>query len=124
MINLDIPLNDNTIRQIIENNYIDRNKYLNGLLNILNTINESKIIALDGEWGSGKTWFVKSLEYLLNDDTNVKTNEINIDTLKNVKSKYMTFYYNAWENDDASSAMLSLIYKLVNGKNMMMKYII
>ena len=45
MINLDIPLNDNTIRQIIENNYIDRNKYLNGLLNILNTINESKIIA-------------------------------------------------------------------------------
>lgn len=114
MINLDIPLNDNTIRQIIENNYIDRNKYLNGLLNILNTINESKIIALDGEWGSGKTWFVKSLEYLLNNDINMKINEINIDTLKNVKNKYMTFYYNAWENDDASSAMLSLIYKLVN----------
>ncbi len=114
MINLDIPLNDNTIRQIIENNYIDRNKYLNGLLNILNTINESKIIALDGEWGSGKTWFVKSLEYLLNNDMNMKINEINIDTLKNVKNEYMTFYYNAWENDDASSAMLSLIYKLVN----------
>ena len=115
MINLDIPLNENTIKQIIENNYIDRNKYLNGILNILNTINESKIIALDGEWGSGKTWFVKSLEYLLNNDfTNIKINEINIDNLKNVKDEYMTFYYNAWENDDASSAMLSLIYSLVN----------
>lgn len=114
MINLDIPLNDSTIKQIIEKNYIDRNKYLNGLLNILNTINESKIIALDGEWGSGKTWFVKSLEYLLNNYINFKINEINIDTLNNVKNEYMTFYYNAWENDDAPSAMLSLIYKLVN----------
>ena len=115
MINLDIPLNEKTIKLILENNYIDRNKYLNGILNILNTINQSKIIALDGEWGSGKTWFVKSLEYLLNNDvTNIKINEINIDNLKNAKDEYMTFYYNAWENDDASSAMLSLIYSLVN----------
>ena len=52
MINLDIPLNQDTIKEILNKNYIDRNKYLNGVLNILNKINESKIIALDGEWGS------------------------------------------------------------------------
>ena len=114
MINLDISLNQDTIKEILNKNYIDRNKYLNGVLNILNKINESKIIALDGEWGSGKTWFVKSIEYLLNNNIEGQISDINLEVLNNVKDEYMTFYYNAWENDDAKSAMLSLIYKLVN----------
>ena len=114
MINLDIPLNQDTIKEILNKNYIDRNKYLNGVLNILNKINESKIIALDGEWGSGKTWFVKSIEYLLNNNIEGQISDINLEVLNNVKDEYMTFYYNAWENDDAKSAMLSLIYKLIN----------
>lgn len=114
MINLDIPLNQDTIKEILNKNYIDRNKYLNGVLNILNNINESKIIALDGEWGSGKTWFVKAIEYLLNNNIEEQISDIKLDVLNSVKDEYMTFYYNAWENDDAKSAMLSLIYKLVN----------
>ena len=114
MINLDIPLNQDTIKEILNKNYIDRNKYLNGVLNILNNINESKIIALDGEWGSGKTWFVKAIEYLLNNNIEEQISDIKLEVLNSVKDEYMTFYYNAWENDDAKSAMLSLIYKLVN----------
>lgn len=114
MINIDLKLNNENIRNIIEKNYINRNRYINGFLNILNTIDESKIISLDGDWGSGKTWFVKSLEYLLNNKIDFKINEINVDILNSVKNEYMTFYYNAWENDDAPNAMLSLIYKLVN----------
>lgn len=114
MIDLNLKLNDDNIKMILEKDFIDRNRYLNGVIKILDRENKSRIIALDGDWGSGKTWFVKSLEYLINKELDFKINKIDLDKLKNVKDNYMTFYYNAWENDDAPSAMLSLIYKLVN----------
>ena len=114
MIDLDLPLNKTNIKRILECDYIDRNRYLSGIIRILDSLEESKIIALDGDWGSGKTWFVKSLQYLLNEEIDFNLTNIDITTLQNVKNEYMTFYYNAWENDDAPSAMLSLIYKLVN----------
>lgn len=114
MINLDVKLTDETIKQVLENDYIDRNRYLNSFINILDKLQESKIIALDGAWGSGKTWFVMLLEYLMNKKIDFKINNIDLECLNSVKNNYMTFYYNAWENDDAPSAMLSLIYKLVN----------
>ena len=94
MITIDSKLNNETIKVILEKDYIDRNKYLNSFINILDKVKESKIIALDGDWGSGKTWFVKSLEYLMNEDIDFKTNNIDIDILNSVKDNYMTFYYN------------------------------
>ena len=54
------------------------------------------------------------VQYLLNNNIEGQISDINLEVLNNVKDEYMTFYYNAWENDDAKSAMLSLIYKLVN----------
>lgn len=114
MIDLDAKLDDENIKILLQKNYIDRNKYLNGIINILNKENKSKIIALDGEWGSGKTVFLKSLEYLMNKEIDFQINDIDMGNVKDVKNEYMTFYYNAWENDDSNSAMLSLIYKLVN----------
>lgn len=114
MINLDLKLNNDSIKQILENDYIDRNRYLNKLIIMLNNFEENEIIALDGDWGSGKTFFLKSLEYLMNNDYSSIFKNIDFQELEKLKGKYMVFYYNAWENDDASSATLSLIYKLVN----------
>lgn len=114
MINLDLKLNNENIKKVLEEDYIDRNKYINGLINIVNGLQESKIIALDGDWGSGKTFFLKSFEYLMNNEFDKEIKGINEENLNKLKEEYMLFYYNAWENDDASSAMLSLIYKLVH----------
>ena len=114
MINLDLKLNKESIKYVLKNDFIKRNKYIASFLKLIDGIKDNKIIALDGEWGSGKTWFVKALEYLIETDENEELNVIDHDTLENIKSNYMTFYYNAWENDDAESAMLSLIYKLTN----------
>ena len=114
MKNLDLKLNDENIKYVLENNFINRNKYIASFLKLINGIEENKIIALDGEWGSGKTWFVKSIEYLINSEINNELRIVNEEIMENVKSNYMTFYYNAWENDDSESAMLSLIYKLTN----------
>ena len=107
-------LNRENIIKTLEIDYLNRNRYLSGLINILNNINDSKIIALDGDWGSGKTWFLKSLEYLMTCENEKKYINIDNDMLKKTKEEYMVFYYNAWENDDAPSAMLSLLYKLIN----------
>lgn len=114
MKNLDLKLNDENIKYVLENNFINRNKYIASFLKLINGIEENKIIALDGEWGSGKTWFVKSIEYLINSEINNELKIVNNEIMENIKSNYMTFYYNAWENDNSESAMLSLIYKLIN----------
>ena len=114
MKNLDLKLNEENIHYVLKNNFINRNRYISSFLKLINGLEENKIIALDGEWGSGKTWFVKSVEYLMNSESNNELNIVDKEIMNKVKDKYMTFYYNAWENDDAQSAMLSLIYKLIN----------
>ena len=114
MKNLDLKLNEENIHYVLKNNFINRNRYISSFLKLINGLEENKIIALDGEWGSGKTWFVKSVEYLMNSESNNELNIVDKEIMNKVKDKYMTFYYNAWENDDAKSAMLSLIYKLIN----------
>lgn len=114
MRNLDLKLNEENIHYVLKNNFINRNRYISSFLKLINGLEENKIIALDGEWGSGKTWFVKSVEYLMNSESNKELNIVDKEIMNKVKDKYMTFYYNAWENDDAKSAMLSLIYKLIN----------
>lgn len=114
MRNLDLKINEENVKYILRNNFINRNKYIGSFFKLINGIENNKIIALDGEWGSGKTWFVKSIEYLINSNVNEELNIVDKDIMENIKLNYMTFYYNAWENDDAENAMLSLIYKLVN----------
>lgn len=114
MRNLDLKLNEENIHYVLKNNFINRNRYISSFFKLINGLEENKIIALDGEWGSGKTWFVKSVEYLMNSESNNELNIVDKEIMNKVKDKYMTFYYNAWENDDAKSAMLSLIYKLIN----------
>ena len=109
-----LKLNEENIISTLETDYLHRNCYLNGLINILNNIDDSKIIALDGDWGSGKTWFLKMLEYLMTNLDEKDYINIDYDKLNQLKDEYMVFYYNAWENDDAPSALLSLFYKLVN----------
>ena len=106
-------LNEENIIQTLQTDYLNRNRYLNGLINILNNVEDGKIIALDGDWGSGKTWFLKSLEYLMTKN-NEKYTDIDDNKLNKLKENYTVFYYNAWENDDATSPMLSLLYKLIN----------
>lgn len=54
-------------------------------------------VAVDGEWGSGKTFFVKQVAYRLNEDP-----------LEDPK-KCLTVYYDAWENDNDCDPILSIV---------------
>ena len=54
-------------------------------------------VAVDGEWGSGKTFFVKQVAYRLDKDT------------PDDSEKCLTVYYDAWENDNDCDPILSIV---------------
>ncbi len=112
MKNYDLEINNTSIKESIERDTLNRNYKLNKLIELLNTIENNKIISINGEWGCGKTFFLKQLEYInKNDFTNEKLISENIDKFKEI---YEVYYYNAWENDQHTSPLLSLIYNLIN----------
>ena len=52
------PTKDNLIRTY-ENDTIQRNNYLHRFIELINSIDDGFSIGLGGNWGSGKTFFVK-----------------------------------------------------------------
>lgn len=63
---------------------------------------ENYSIAIDGEWGSGKTWILNEItEQLCEDSTN----------------DYLIFYYNAWENDFYEEPLVAIISVIIEKLN-------
>lgn len=60
-------------------------------------------IAIDGEWGCGKTWVVNELE-----------NQLNNQQDSNQRKKYLVFHYNAWENDFYDEPLVALLSILID----------
>lgn len=68
------------------------------ITDIISSYREGFVLSINGQWGSGKTTFVKMWEQQL------KNND------------YKTLYFNAWENDlltDPSVAILGELKKLL-----------
>lgn len=119
-----LPTDENLILTIKEN-VLDRNADLNGFCQLLSHSNSMNSIALDGRWGSGKTFFVKQCALLIN----AKNSLSNIDKdiaesiLKVAKqsnsfegltdNKLLAVYFDAWENDSNEDPVLALIYRIV-----------
>lgn len=104
---------------------MDRNADLNSFCQLLSHSNSMNSIALDGRWGSGKTFFVKQCALLIN----AKNSLSNIDKdiaesiLKVAKqsnsfegltdNKLLAVYFDGWENDSNEDPILALIYRIV-----------
>lgn len=112
---------DNVYKLLVEDP-IGRNQDIFSFSSILNSICSSFSISLDGEWGSGKTFFVKQTKLFL-DACNEQT--VNIDEEKREaiisaisKGSDITWhpqvcvYYDAWTNDNDIDPILSLIYTI------------
>ena len=132
------------IVELLECDDIRRNQYLKRFLKILCYNGRNKIISLDGEWGSGKTTFIKKLEFLINYfsfyengkkisnhnyiNNNTKLSESLIKKMELIsKNKEYSeikelvkdinvnaIYFNAWEHDDEIDPILSIIYTIIN----------
>lgn len=53
---------DNELLELISNNSLNRNQDIADMLHLLMNIDKGLSIFLDGDWGSGKTYFVRSLK--------------------------------------------------------------
>lgn len=118
-----LPTDENLVLTIKEN-LLDRNSELNSFCHLLSNSNSMNSIALDGRWGSGKTFFVKQCALLLNAKNSLSNldkqlaHEI-LEVCKESNSfdglqdnNLLAVYFDAWENDSEEDPVLSLIYRI------------
>lgn len=88
------------IQQIYNEDLFQRKKFIRTLMEyIQNYENECKVISIHSPWGTGKTTFIEIWRYYLS---------VNED----LKDKYYTLYFNAWENDDSKNPLISILIEL------------
>lgn len=119
------PTSEN-IKETFLKNVIDRNSDVVRFCTMLDSIEGCYSIALDGKWGSGKTFFVKQAKMVL-DAFNSFLCDPNKDAeqIKEIASNYrfdknenfmllpqVAVYYDAWANDNDEDPILSLIYAI------------
>ena len=123
-----LPTNENLIRSLRQD-AIGRNADIFRFVNILDSVDCGYSIALDGRWGSGKTFFVRQAKLVL-DAENEQLTGMDSDTCNEICALYakhvqgdkklqsqVCVYYDAWENDNDEEPVLSLIYSILTEVN-------
>lgn len=121
---------EENLLQTMNEDLLDRNKDLKNFCRLLQHQQGMSSIAIDGRWGSGKTFFVKqcalllsstnSLSYLNQEMKEKVYDSINDkDFIENlVDNKFLAVYYDAWKNDTEEDPVLSLIYEIIQQLNL------
>lgn len=123
----------NNLIQTLERDSIGRTRSAFRLCQYLSGINSGFSIALDNQWGGGKTFFVKQIKLILdaynpfsphslsaNDTVRIKkVAEKHVRGIDKALSEtpYVTVYYDAWDNDNSSDPLLALIYEIAHSIN-------
>ncbi len=119
------PTPENLLNTFLEDT-ISRDTDIFRFIDILNTIEDSCSIALDGNWGCGKTFFVKQIKMIMDAHNRciADGDEAVRQRIIQKHLKYRSFEelelqsqicvcYDAWENDNDEDPMLSLIYSIM-----------
>ena len=120
------------IEKTLISDVLGRNGSIFNFLKLIYSINSKSTISIDGDWGTGKTFFVKQLELVIN-TLNKEDSEISDDTeLKkiicefrrkleelNIKTEGITkaIYYNACEYDYFDDPIITIIADIINKNN-------
>lgn len=121
MINYSLEPNENNIKETLIKDKLNRNKWISKLLRFILDMSNS-IIAIDGKWGSGKTFVAKQMIEIINEKLNMLNNEDNSSYLKEAlnlnfvqiqTTSSFAIYYNAWEYDNDNDPMKSFLYYLL-----------
>ena len=113
----DLESTEENIMDTFVKNSVGRNDSLLKFIEMLNYQDDSYSIALDGKWGSGKTFFVKQCKLVLdclNDEnqSQYKDQVLNVidedEIAKLTKVNFKTVYFDAWKNDSDLDPIVSL----------------
>lgn len=133
MKSLELQPNKENLLRTFELNAIERNVDVYRFVSLLNVIEDNCSIALDGAWGSGKTFFVKQTKMVL-DAYNEFINSHDTKESDTVRTHFeamqkgmrrelidvqpeVSVYYDAWSNDNDIDPMLSLVYEILQSVN-------
>lgn len=119
----ELEATEDTVIETLTKDPISRNKDLFRFMDILNSIDFGCSLALDGEWGSGKTFFVKQAEKIFEAVNPLNGNDklsairdiwrIHEDRTGNELESTLAVYYDAWLNDNDVDSVLSIVYEII-----------
>ena len=110
------PTEKNIVDTFVKNS-VGRNDSLLKFIEMLNYQDDLYSIALDGRWGSGKTFFVKQCKLVLdciNEENQYSYKDQILDIIgqdeiaKLKKMNFKTVYFDAWKNDSDLDPIVSL----------------
>jgi len=106
---------DINVIQCLNKNTLNRNQYVYKFVELLASLDSPLSIALNGEWGSGKTFFVKEVKMILEKINGINHPGLNVDIPSRLVdvSRHIAVYYDAWSHDDDIDPILSLIYHVI-----------
>lgn len=106
------------IAEAISEDAAGRNDDLIAFIELLRRIDGPYTVMLDAPWGEGKTFFVKSAQYIMNAISNSQFSEVDPNDLRiskvvkalsvHERPTFLALYFNAWENDDAEDPISAL----------------
>lgn len=108
---------DDELLKLMSSDSLKRNQDIASMLRLLMRIDKGLSIFLDGDWGSGKTYFVRSLKIVIDElNTCQEALPAGIDAIANMAFKdgiswhcnYLPIYYNAWSYDYWSDPLASI----------------
>ena len=107
---------------------LDRNKSVWQFARFCDAQDDKCSIALNAKWGSGKTFFVRHVQLLI-ESFNPVTNAVSEEERKKIRCAFEQFagkgenaidfepavcvYYDAWENDNDGDPIISLVYEII-----------
>lgn len=122
---------DKNIKDTLLHDSISRNLYLYRFIDMLDTIDGSVSIAINGRWGTGKTFFAKQAKLLLEAENPFFENNQYYNEVKNNASwkkhkeergqeynHVLPVYYDAWLNDNAIDPILSIVNEIIKQLNL------
>lgn len=114
---LEVAPTPGAIEQSIESNASGRNEDIVEFVKLLNRVQGPYAIMLDAPWGEGKTFFIRSVDYVLKVlNQNIKTDEADplklepvLSRFDEIEAPFLPFYFNAWDNDYADDPIVALL---------------
>lgn len=111
------PTDENAL-EFLKTDPIRRNVYVQRFIQMLTRMEDDcYTVALNGDWGSGKTFFVKQVKMLLdasnpqsNMDEAIRQTILTCRRGASYPESYATVYYDAWACDNHEDPILSLVY--------------
>lgn len=109
------------LKTLLQKNAVKRNDTINTFIRLLNSATANTYLSIDGRWGSGKTVFIRQLELLNYIDLEdvgsqhlITSGGLDESAIEMYQSNYLTYYYNAWQNDDHKDPIQSLLFNLIH----------